>query len=135
MPRALWLSKTLLTNDPAALAERGGERRDMMVVEVENGGGASRAAGDAPDLLDNVAFERDRCCEDESVEIREVHPFARDLSHGNKDELGRAIEGLSGGFAILGRLRTVERKHRHGEVGIIVGEKPFEGADVLAALD
>lgn len=107
----------------------------MLVVEVVNRGSAFRTASDAPDLLDNVAFERDRCCEDEGVESWEVYPFARDLRHGDKDELGRAVEGLSGGFAVLGRLCAVERKHRYGEVGVIACKQGFEGADVLAALD
>lgn len=57
--RRTGLHKTLLSNDRAAFAERYGQRRDMMVVEVKNGGGAFRAAGDAPDLLDDVSLERD----------------------------------------------------------------------------
>ena len=106
-----------------------------MVVEVENGGGACRTAGDASDLLDDVPFERDRSREDEGVESWEVHAFACDLSHSDKDELGRAVEGVSCRSAVLGRLSTVEREDRYGEVSVIAREQRFEGTDVLAALN
>lgn len=84
-----------------------------MVVEVKDRRGAFCTASYAADLLDDVAFERDRSCEDKGVEGWEVHTFACNLCHGNKDELGRAVEGLSGGFAVLGALRAVEREDRH----------------------
>ena len=36
---------------------------------------------------------------------------------------------------IFGALRAVERKYRHGEVGVSTRKQGFEGAGVLAALD
>ena len=129
------LHKTLLSNDRAAFTERCGECRDMLVVEVVNRGSAFCTAGDAADLLDDVSFECDRGCEDEGVESWEVHTFACNLGHGNKNEGGCVVEGLSGGFAVLGRLCAVECEDWHGEVGVIAREQRFEGTDVLAALD
>ena len=65
--RARRLHKALLANDRAAFTECSGERRDMMVVEIEDRGSGFCIAGDATDLLDDAAFERDRSSEDEGV--------------------------------------------------------------------
>ena len=62
----MW-GEALGADDGAALAECGGKCGDAVVVEVENRGGGRGAAGDTADLLDDVAFERDWCGENERV--------------------------------------------------------------------
>ena len=129
------LGEALGADDGAALAECGGEGGDEVVVEVENRGGGCGAAGDAADLLDDVAFERDWGGEDEGVESREVHALAGDLGHGDEYEAGRGGECFAGGAAVFCVLRAVEGEDGDREIGVVAGEECFECGDVLAALD
>ena len=94
----------------------------MVVVEIVNRGSSLSATGNVADLLDDVSFERDRGGQDEGVESWEVHTFACDLSHRDEDELGRAVEGLSGGFTVLGGLCAVQCEDRYVEVVVIARE-------------
>ena len=85
----LWLfGEALGAYDGAALAECGGKRGDVVVVEVENRGGGLCAAGDAADLLDDVALERNWGGENERVECWQIHALAGDLRHGDEYETG-----------------------------------------------
>ena len=117
------LSEALGADDGAALAECGGEGGDEVVVEVENRGGGRGAAGDAADLLDDVAFERDWGGEGERVESREVHALASDLCHGDEYEAGCGGECFAGGAAVFGVLCAVEREDGDREVGVVAGEE------------
>lgn len=129
------LGEALGADDGAALAECGGKRGDVVVVEVENRGGGRGAAGDAADLLDDVAFERDWGGEDERVESREVHALACDLRHGDEYEAGSGGECFAGGAAVFRVLRAMEGEDGDREVGVVAGEECCECGDVLAALD
>lgn len=129
------LGEAFGADDGAALAECGGKRGDVVVVEVENRGGGRGSAGDATDLLDDVAFERDWGGEDERVESREVHALAGDLGHGDEHEAGCGGEGFAGVAAVFRVLRAVEREDGDREIGVVAGEECFECGDVLAALD
>lgn len=129
------LGEALGADGGAALAECGGEGGDEVVVEVENRGGGRGAAGDAADLLDDVAFECDWGGEDERVEGREIDALAGDLGHGDEDETGRGGEGFAGGAAVFRVLRAVEGEDRDRQVGVVASEECFECGDVLAALD
>ena len=102
------LGEALRADDGAALAECGGEGGDEVVVEVENRGGGRGAAGDAADLLDDVAFERDWCGEGEGVEGWEVHALAGDLGHGDEDEAGCGGESVWGMDSYMQMLPTCQ---------------------------
>ena len=132
----LWLfGEALGADDGATLAECGGERGDVVVVEVENRGGCLGAAGDAADLLDDVAFERDWGGENERVECWQIHALAGDLRHRDEYETGCGVELFAGGAAVFRLLCAVEGEDGDWEIQVIAGEERFERGDVLAALD
>lgn len=71
-----------------AAFEHFGQGRAVVVVEVvDGGGGVGRAACDAADALDDVAFERDGGGEDEGVEGGKIKALAGDFVHGDEDEV------------------------------------------------
>ena len=132
----LWLfGEALGSDDGAALAECGGEGGDVVIVEVENRGGGLGAAGDAADLLDDVAFECDWGGEDERVECWQIHALAGDLRHGDEYETGCGVELFTGGAAVFRVLRAVKGEDGDREIRVVAGEECFECGDVLAALD
>ena len=126
--------EALLAHDAAALAECGGKRGHAVVVEVEDGRGSCGVAGDAADLLDDVAFERDWGGQDEGVESWEVHALAGDLRHGDEHEPWRGGERLAGCCAVFRLLRAVQGEDGDRKVGVVAGEERFERGDVLATL-
>lgn len=132
----LWLfGEALGADDGAAFAECGGEGGDVVIVEVENRGGGLGAAGDATDLLDDVAFECDWGGENKRVERWQIHALAGDLRHRDEYETGCGVELFAGGAAVFRLLCAVESEDGDWEIRVIAGEERFECGDVLAALD